>query len=144
MINFTEQHKTELQQLVFEAVAKHWQVTTKLGMQLDIMDIFHTTAIQTLRNLRKDLTNKLNSFEEDEWSDKSIQDNEKIEHYRMSIKLINLVIGYRLWKQEQYDLESKRAALELKLKVLKENQKTPEEKIAEVEQELASLDLLRS
>lgn len=139
MINFTEQHKTELQQLIFDAVTKRWQVSNKLGMVFDVMDIFHTCTIQTLRSIRKELTNKLNAFEDDEWSDKSIQDNEKIEYYNKSIKLVNLVIGYRLWKQEQYDLESKKAALELKLQVLKENQKTPEEKIAELEKEINDL-----
>ena len=141
MINFTEQHKTELQQLVFEAVTKRWQVATKLGMNLDVMDIFHTATIQTLRNIRKDLTNKLNSFEDDEWSDKSVQDDEKVAYYNMSIKLINLAIGYRLWKQEQYELESKKAALELRLKLLKEDQKTHEEKIAEIEEEISKMEL---
>ena len=139
MINFTEQNKTELQQLVFDAVTKRWQVSNKLGMVFDVMDIFHTCTIQTLRSIRKELTNKLNAFEDDEWSDKSVQDNEKIEYYNKSIKLVNLVIGYRLWQQEQYDLESKKAALELKLQVLKENQKTPEEKIAELEKEINDL-----
>ena len=141
MINFTKQHKTELQQLIFEAVTKRWQVATKLGMNLDVMDIFHTATIQTLRNIRKDLTNKLNSFEDDEWSDKSVQDDEKVAYYNMSIKLINLAIGYRLWKQEQYELESKKAALELRLKLLKEDQKTPEEKIAELEEEISKMEL---
>ena len=139
MINFTEQNKTELQQLVFDAVTKRWQVSNKLGMVFDVMDIFHTCTIQTLRSIRKELTNKLNAFEDDEWSDKSIQDNEKIEYYSKSIKLINLAIGFRLWQQEQYDLESKKAALELKLQLLKENQKTPEEKIAELEKEINEL-----
>ncbi len=141
MINFTEQHKTELEQLVFEAVAKNWQVANKMGMNLDVMDLFHTATIQTLRNVRKDLTNKLNSFEDDEWSDKSVQDDEKIEYYKMSIKLINLTIGFRLWKQEQYELESRKAALELKLQLLKEDQKTPEEKIAELEEEIGKIEL---
>jgi len=141
MINFTEQHKTELQQLVFDAVSKRWQVQNSMGMTFDIMDIFHTCTIQTLRNMRKELTNKLNTFEDDEWSDKSVQDDEKIAYYNMSIKLINLVIGYRLWKQEQYELESKKAALELKLQLLKEDQKTPEEKIAELEEEISKLEL---
>lgn len=141
MINFTEQHKTELQQLIFDAVTKRWQVSNKLGMVFDVMDIFHTCTIQTLRSIRKELTNKLNQFEDDEWSDKSIQDDEKIAYYNMSIKLINLTIGYRLWQQEQYDLESKKAALELKINLLKEDQKTPEQKIAELEDELSKIEL---
>ena len=141
MINFTEQHKTELQQLIFDAVTKRWQVSNKLGMVFDVMDIFHTCTIQTLRSMRKELTNKLNQLEDDEWSDKSIQDDEKIAYYNMSIKLINLTIGYRLWQQEQYDLESKKAALELKINLLKEDQKTPEQKIAELEDELSKIEL---
>lgn len=141
MINFTEQHKTELQQLVFNAIAKRWQVSNKMGMMFDIMDIFHNCTIQTLRNMRKDLTEKLNKFEDDEWSDKSLQDEDKIEYYNNSIKLINLTIGYRLWKQQQYELESKKAALELKINLLKEDQKTPEQKIAELEDELSKIEL---
>lgn len=141
MINFTQQHKEELQQLVFDAVAKRWQVSNKMGMVFDVMDIFHTCTIQTLRNMRKDLTEKLNKFEDDEWSDKSLQDEEKIAYYNTSIKLINLTIGFRLWKQEQYDLESKKAALELKLQLLMEDQKTPEEKIAELEEEISKIEL---
>lgn len=141
MINFTQQHKEELQQLVFDAVAKRWQVFNKMGMVFDVMDIFHTCTIQTLRNMRRDLTEKLNRFEDDEWSDKSLQDEDKIAYYNMSIKLINLTIGFRLWKQEQYDLESKKAALELKLQILKEDQKTPEEKIAELEEEISKIEL---
>jgi len=141
MINFTEQHKAELKQLVFDAVAKRWQVSNKMGMVFDVMDIFHTCTIQTLRSMRKDLTEKLNKFEDDEWSDKSLQDDDKIAYYNNSIKLINLTIGFRLWKQEQYELESKKAALELKLQLLKENQKTPEEKIAELEEEISKIEI---
>ena len=139
MVNFTEQHKQELQQLVFQAATENWQVATKLGMNLNVLDILHSVSIQTLRNIRKDLTSKLNNFEDDEWSEKSTQDDEKIAYYNMSIKLINLVIGYRLYKHEQHELEDKRTALEVQIENLKESQKTPEDKIAELEEQLNNL-----
>lgn len=139
MVNFTEQHKQELQQLVFQAATENWQVATKLGMNLNVLDILHACSIQTLRNIRKDLTSKLNNFEDDEWSEKSLQDDDKIAYYNMSIKLINLVIGYRLYKHEQRELEAKRASLEVQIENLKESQKTPEDKIAELEEQLNNL-----
>lgn len=137
MINFTKENKERLVNLTFDAVDKRWQVVGNIGQEVDVMDLFHTTTITTLRNLKKRLTEKLNNLPDDEWTDKSTQDEEKVKYLQDSIELINLTIGYRLWKEEQHELESKKAELELKLAILKEDAKTPQERIKELEEELA-------
>lgn len=54
-------------------------------------------------------------------------------------ELVNLVIGYKRYRTEVEENTQKKAELTAKLKAIKESQKSPEDKIKELEAELSAM-----
>lgn len=139
MVNFTETHQNLLKDLIFEAVTKNWLVRGKLGQNFNVMDLFNATSIETLRTIKKMLTNKINELPEDEWTEKSQIAEEQSEFLSNALNLVNLTIGFRLHRAEQRIQEERKLALQARIAEIKESTKTPEEKLKELENELNSL-----
>lgn len=138
MINFTKDHEARLKELACEMLFNNGVIQTKLGQPLDIVELLHTTTINTLNEIRNKLSNTIAKMEEaDEWIEK---DTTKIEKQRKAKELVNLIIGWKRFNLEKAENARKREELSAKLAELKESTKTPEDRIKEMEAELASLD----
>lgn len=138
MINFTKDHEARLKELACEMLFNNGVIQTKLGQPLDIVELLHTTTINTLNEIRNKLSNTIAKMEEaDEWVEK---DSSKIEKQRKAKELVNLIIGWKRFNLEKAENARKREELSAKLAELKESTKTPEDRIKEIEAELASLD----
>jgi hypothetical protein len=74
----------------------------------------------------------------DEWSCTDA-DTWKLERLKETQELVSLVIGYKKWLAEQEEIADKKAVLAARIDALKESQKTPAERIAELEKQLADL-----
>ena len=137
-INFTREHLEQLHKLADEALFENLTVTTKLGGQLNIHELLYTTSISQLTEIKTALAKKIEKLEaSDEW----IQvDNEKIQIARKLKDLVNLIIGYKRYQLEQLELQEKKEELTAKLTELKESQKTPEDRIKEIEAQLKELE----
>lgn len=139
-INFTQDHFAQMQHLLLGMLMSNTTVTTKLGGELNVVELLHTTTINTLNSIRLSLSKHIENLEsKDEW----IADNtsqEALDKAKAQKELVNLIIGYKRYMLEREETKRKRAALEAKLAELKESQKTPEDKIKELETELAGLD----
>lgn len=139
-INFTQNHFAQMQRLLLDMLMSNTTVTTKLGGELNVVELLHTTTINTLNSIRLSLAKHIENLEsKDEW----IADNanqEALDKAKAQKELVNLIIGYKRYMLEMEETKRKRVALEAKLAELKESQKTPEDKIKELEIELAGLD----
>jgi hypothetical protein len=137
-INFTKEHLEQLHKLADEALFENLTVTTKLGGQLNIHELLYTTSINQLTEIKTALAKKIEKLEaSDEW----VQvDNEKIQTARRLKDLVNLIIGYKRYQLEQLELQEKKEELTAKLAKLKESQKTPEDRIKELEAQLKELE----
>lgn len=139
-INFTQDHFAQMQHLLLGMLMSNTTVTTKLGGELNVVELLHTTTINTLNSIRLSLSKHIENLEsKDEW----IADNtsqEALDKAKTQKELVNLIIGYKRYMLEREETKRKRAAIEAKLAELKESQKTPEDKIKELETELAGLD----
>ena len=139
-INFTQDHFAQMQHLLLGMLMSNTTITTKLGGELNVVELLHTTTIHTLNSIRLSLAKHIENLEsKDEW----IADNasqEALDKAKAQKELVNLIIGYKRYMLEREETKRKRAALEAKLAELKESQKTPEDKIKELETELAGLD----
>jgi chromosome segregation ATPase len=139
-INFTQDHFAQMQHLLLGMLMSNTTVTTKLGGELNVVELLHTTTINTLNSIRLSLSKHIENLEsKDEW----IADNasqEALDKAKAQKELVNLIIGYKRYMMEREETKRKKAALEAKLAELKESQKTPEDKIKELETELAGLD----
>lgn len=137
-INFTKEHFNKLKELVVEALFDGEIFRTKLGQILNVYELIHTVSINQLTEIKNSLADKIQKLEgKDEWVEVDTSELEKIKSQK---ELINLIIGYKRFNFEKNEIDFKKRVLSEKLAELKESQKTPEDRIKEIEAELESLD----
>ena len=137
-INFTKQHYQDLVNLVAQAAMNHVVINTKRGQPLDIVALLHTTSINTLNDIKASLVKKIRNIEDrDEWVE---ADPDELAAIKAQKELVNLVVGWKRWTMEINANKQKKAELTKKLDALKESTKTPEDRIKEMEAELAAID----
>jgi hypothetical protein len=101
--------------------------------------LLHTTTINTLNSIRLQLAKEIEAIEnQDEWVSGEVSQR-KLDSLKAKKELVNLIIGYKRFIQEQTEIARERASLEDELVRLKESQKTPEDKIKEIESKLETL-----
>ena len=138
-INFTKEHLKKLKHHALGMLFTQETVTTTLGQPLNIVELLHTTTINTLNKIRLQLAKEIEVIEnQDEWVS-GVASQNKLETLKNKKELVNLIIGYKRFQQEQYEIAQERKSLEAELKSLKESQKTPEDKIKELESKLETL-----
>lgn len=139
-INFTKEHFEKLKAYALEMLFSNETINTKLGQPLSIVELLHTTTINTLNSIRLTLSKEIETIEnQDEWVSGETSQR-KLENLKAKKELVNLIIGYKRFTQEQYKIAYERAELEKELTRLKESQKTPEDKIKELESKLETLN----
>lgn len=139
-INFTKEHFDKLKAYALEMLFLNETVTTKLGQPLNIVELLHTTTINTLNSIRLTLSKEIETIEnQDEWVSGETSQR-KLENLKAKKELVNLIIGYKRFTQEQHEIAHERTELEKELARLKESQKTPEDKIKELESKLETLN----
>jgi chromosome segregation ATPase len=141
-INFTKEHFDKMCQGVLEMVLLNTTVPTKMGTPLNAIELLHTTTINTLNGIRLSLSKQIETLEnQDEWVAESISQT-KLASLKSMKETVNLIIGYKRYQLEKEETAKKRKELESQLTMLKESQKTPEDKIKEIEEQLKSLDTI--
>lgn len=139
-INFTKEHFEKLKTYALEMLFSNEAVNTNLGQPLSIVELLHTTTINTLNSIRLTLSKGIETIEnQDEWVSGETSQR-KLENLKAKKELVNLIIGYKRFTQEQHEIARERASLEDELVRLKESQKTPEDKIKELESKLETLN----
>ena len=137
-INFTKDHMSRLIDLADEALFDKTVVFTKLGQPLNIYELLHTTSINQLNEIKLGLAKKIEKAESaDEWV---APDNDKLQSMKDTKELVNLIIGWKRYNLELTENELKKEELSKKLAELKESQKTPEDRIKEIEAQLKELE----
>ena len=137
-INFTKDHMARLIDLADAALFDRTVVTTKLGQPLNIYELLHTTSINQLNEIKINLAKKIEKAEAaDEWI---APDNDKLQAMKDTKELVNLIIGWKRYNLELDENARKKEELSKKLTELKESQKTPEDRIKELEAQLKELE----
>lgn len=138
-INFTKEHFNKMCTLLMGMLLGNEVISSKLGTPINVVELLHTTTINSLNYIRLTLSNKIKQLEsQDEWvaSDSTAK---QLDTAKEQKELVNLVIGYKRYKMEVEENAQKKAELTAKLKALKESQKSPEDKIKEIEAELSAM-----
>ena len=139
-INFTKEHYAKMKELAFAMLVANEAITTKMGQPLNIVELMHTQTINTLNGIRLAITKQIEDLEkQDEWVATDYQ-QEKLEALKRRKELVNLIIGWKRHNMEAAEAKAKKAELTAQLKELKESQKTPEDKIKELEASLAEIE----
>ena len=138
-INFTKEHFNKMCTLLMDMLLRNEVISSKLGTPINVVELLHTTTINSLNYIRLTLSNKIKQLEsQDEWV-ASDSNAKQLDTAKEQKELVNLVIGYKRYKMEVEENAQKKAELTAKLKALKESQKSPEDKIKEIEAELSAM-----
>lgn len=139
-INFKKEHFDKLKELAVKALLNNDTVVGRLGNPIDIVELIHGTTINSLNQIRLSLAKKIEGLEgKDEWAADDTN-QVSLERAKEQKDLVNLIIGYKRYKQEVADNKANKKALQEQLSALKESQKTPEDKIKELEAQLANIE----
>lgn len=138
-INFTKEHYAKLKELAFDMLVSNDTIPTKLGQSLTILELMHTTTINTLNSLKQQIAKQIDNLEnQDEWtSSEHLQS--KLNKLKAKKELVNLIVGWKRYSEEREELSAKKKELSTQLEKLKEAQKTPEERIKELEEQINSI-----
>ena len=138
MINFTKEHMQKLSELALKMLFVNGEIRNKIGTPLSIVELLHTTSINQLNEIKALLAKRIEQQESrDEWID---PDNEKLSQLKEDKELVNLIVGWKRLNLERAENARKKVELTKKLAELKESTKTPEDRIKEMEAELAKLE----
>lgn len=139
-INFTKEHYVKMSGLAFAMLVNNETISSKMGQPLNIVELMHTTTVQTLNDIRLNIGKQIEKLEsQDEWvSDDNTQ--YRLEKLKKQKELLNLIIGWKRKKLEIEETKYKKRTLTEQLSKLREEQKTPEDRIKELEEQLAGLD----
>lgn len=139
-INFKKEHFDKLKELAVKALFNNDTIVGRLGNPIDIVELIHSTTINSLNQIRLSLAKKIEGLEgKDEWAADDTN-QVSLEKAKEQKDLVNLIIGYKRYKQEVADNKANKKALQEQLSALKESQKTPEDKIKELEAQLANIE----
>ena len=139
-VNFTKEHYAKLETLAFAMLVSNETISTKLGQPLTIVELMHTQTVNTLNGIRLALGKQIEDLEkQDEWVATDYQ-QEKLEALKKKKELVNLIIGWKRFRAEVEETKRKKAELAKQLKELKDSQKTPEDRIKEIEEQIKELD----
>ena len=138
-VNFTTENKSRLEELATKFLFGNLPIQGPMGTSMRVEDLLHNTSINSLVSMNSHLKKQIASMSDlDEWSCTDV-DTWKLERLKETQELVSLVIGYKKWLAEQEEISEKKAALAAQIDSLKESQKTPAERIAELESQLANL-----
>lgn len=138
-VNFTTENKSRLEELATKFLFGNLPIQGPMGTSMRVEDLLHNTSINSLVSMNSHLKKQIASMSDlDEWSCTDV-DTWKLERLKETQELVSLVIGYKKWLAEQEEISEKKAALAAQIDSLKESQKTPAERIAELESQLADL-----
>lgn len=138
-VNFTKENKSRLEELALKFLFDKLTVTCQFGTAVTVYDLLHNTSIGSLVSINTSLKKAIASMEDvDEWVSTDA-DKWKLARTKESQELVNLLIGYKRYLAEQEEISEKKAELAARIDALKESQKTPAERIAELEKQLADL-----
>lgn len=141
-MEFTKENYSRMRELLADMLIEGEFFINKLGMPINIYELLHTTTIQSLKTIWDNLTNQINKFgsKPEFLSDYSNKDY-TLQILQKKQELVNLIIGYKMYKSKLSDNERLKKELESQLKALEDSVKSPEEKIAEIKNLLASIDV---
>ena len=129
-----------MQALLMQMLIHNETIPTKLGQELNVVELLHTTTINTLNNIRLSLTKQIENYEgADEWVATEVT-QARLLKLKMHKETVNLIIGYKRYQLEIAEVNRKRAELQAKIAQMREEAKTPEDRLKEAEAELAALE----
>ena len=138
-INFTAAHRSRLNELATEMLFDGTVINGTMGQNYTVYDLIHTTTLNTLRSLHQSLLKAIEKAEaQDEWV-ATDTDQQHLKVLKTKKEFVNLLIGFKRYQNEQENNAIKKRQLEAELATLLDSQKTPEDRIKELQEAIRDL-----
>jgi len=138
-VNFTKENLIKLQELALKLLFEGILIQGILGTALNIYQLLHETTSNTLQTLYMNLKREIDRLENaDRWSLTDYQQR-KIVARKEQFELIDLLIGYKKWQEQEATAKQQIANLTSELKAIEADNITPEEKIKQIKAKIAEL-----
>jgi len=139
-INFTKEHLAQLEKAMIKQLFDGSAIKGPMGTTLNAHQLLHETSVKSLQQLYVTTTKVIeNQSKLDRWSMSDYQQS-KLEELKSQAELLDLIIGFKkfeaLKEANKIKLEEKRELLN----TLRDQSKTPSERIQELESEIAELE----
>jgi hypothetical protein len=138
--NFKYEHQLRLNELLVNYVLDNKTIKSKIGQELNVIELLHTLTIQALKDIRFNIDKAIEHSKSklDEWSNLTNL-TEELEDLAMSRELVNLIIGYRINKAQNEETLKLKNEIISKINDLNESKKSTDDKISELEKKLEEL-----
>lgn len=140
VVIFTGEHLAELKSVFTELSFSGEVIDGPMGAnKLSPYDILHNASVTSLQGVYTRLKKNIEGKSElDEWSMTEYQQRQikMMENWK---QFVHLMIGYKKWQSENQSNATKKRELGSKLKQLKEDLLTPEEKLRQLQAEIDAL-----
>lgn len=138
-INFTQEHQQRLNELLLKFLLLGTIFEGIIGTTMNVFQLLHEVSVSTLQNMYANIKRqieKINSL--DTWSLTRHQEN-KLKNLEEMAELVNLLIGYKRYKDQLLQEENKIKELKKQYKQLKQSSLTPEEQMNSLEKTIKEL-----
>lgn len=138
-ITFTKEHQAKLEALAIRFLFDNTTFQGSMNTNYTVNQLIHDTTIRTLEDmLSKIKVAKTNLEGGSKWR-RAISEQSKLQNLSNKEEFIDLLIGYKLFIEQEEDLMAQRAKLRAEIEALKEDSMTPAERIKAKEDALAAL-----
>lgn len=139
-INFTKEHLAQLEKAMIKQLFDGSAIKGPMGTTLNAHQLLHETSVKSLQQLYVTTTKDIeNQSKLDRWSMSDYQQS-KLEELKSQAELLDLIIGFKkseaLKEANKIKLKEKRELLN----TLRDQSKTPADRIKELESEIAELE----
>jgi hypothetical protein len=142
-INFTTENETRLKVLFVELGFTKEVLSGKFGANTyTVWDVLHLLQLDTLEFLYNNLEKEIEVVQKkgrNKWLETNTA-TKKVEKLSKWYEFVDLVLGYKMYQAEVGKKASKLAEARAELKAMKEEVKTPAERIAEMEKQIEELE----
>ena len=138
-INFTKEDEVKMYNLAVQFLFANTAWKTTVGTHTDLSELIHSTHVNTLKEHYKMYKKQLEKLDvEDRWGENE-KDVYRIKELTAKKDFIELLIGYKLFKQQEAETVKEKLALDKQIAELEDSMKTPEQRLAALNAKRASL-----
>jgi predicted aspartyl protease len=137
-INFTIEDQAKLRSLLADFVLDGTTFKGQLNTPVSVIDLVQNSSLNTLKRMFTALSNTVKNKKEAtvRWETKETEEDALL---TKQIDFIELLIGYKLAQAQNETIEAQKKHIQAQIDRIKESNKTPEELMADLLEQMANL-----
>lgn len=140
-INFTSEHMSRLKVLALIFLMAGTFFKGAISTTLNVFQLLHDTTVNTLKNLYSNLEKEIEALKKTNKWDMNDYQQKKLVKLEEQLEFINLLIGFKLYKEQVAENKKLILAKKAELLELEDSMLKPEDRINKLKSELSELNV---